>query len=141
MPQCVRYTARRSLAPGHVAGGLYTMNLYVTQKDRGRRVQREQSTSLSGLTYTTYYNGRQTYAIETRPMTLTETREMREFLDSAEDGQIILFSPTAWAGASPEGFISCMLDNNTYQEVRSVQRGDDQTNDRFTFRFSLIETL
>lgn len=139
MPQNVRYTARRSLITGHSAGSTYYLDLYLRRKDRQRGVNRDQQTSIGGSVYTTYHNGWNVHRCQTRPLTLTEAKAMREFLDSAEDGQVFQFDTTWWSGHSPQAYVNVVLQNNGYSESR-VDRGGDQTGDRFTFSFELRET-
>jgi hypothetical protein len=94
--------------------------------------------ALSGKTYTTYHRGDVIWHIQTRPLSLAEARAMREFLDSAEDGQVIEFDPTYWAGSSPSDRRSAILQSRKYRE-RRTSRGGDQTADTFSFSFSLRE--
>lgn len=139
MPQSVRYIARRSLAPGHSEGVVYTIDLHLTEKDQGAELEAEQSKSLSGRVYTTFHASNILWNCRTRPMALAEALVLREFLRSAQDGQTLQFDPYAWAGASPSYGRSCVLDGGRYTDARSIKRGGDQTGDAFTFDFSLLE--
>lgn len=139
MPQAVRYIARRSLAPGHTEGAIYTINLYLTDKEQEPTLQADHAVSLTGRVYTTFHGTQVSWQCRTRPMALTDALVMREFLRSAQDGQVLLFDPYAWAGASPSYGRSCVLEKGRYSDTRSVKRGGDQTGDHFTFEFSLLE--
>jgi len=139
MPQSVRYIARRSVISGHVVGGVYGLNLYLTTKDQESRLQAERATALVGRVYTTFHSAVIVWECETRPMSLSESNELREFLRSAQDGQVLQFDPYWWTGASPSSIRSVVLDQGRYSESRSIKRGGDQTGDCFTFRFTLLE--
>lgn len=137
--QNVRYIARRSLSVLHTAGTQYSQDLPLRDKDRGRKVERDQQKSLDGHLYTTYYNGAVVWHCKTRPLTGLETSRMREFLDSVEDGQVFDFDPTYGAGHSPSDYRSVTLDGTGYTEQRTMS-GTSQSSHRFTFTFDLRET-
>ena len=139
MPQSVTYIARRSLVSGHSVGAAYSINLALTAKDRVRRSLGKTAVALGGQSWTTYHRGEVHWRLTTRPLTLTETRNMREFLDSVEDGQYFTWDPTYIAGASPSDRRNVRLESSSYTESRAVQRGDDQSGDRFVFTLELRE--
>lgn len=136
--QAVQYEARRSLVSGHTAGGLYILNLRVTSCDRKRDVERTQKRAMSGKTFTMYTRGDVVWSCETIPLKGADADEMREFLDSVEDGQVFQFDPLNWGGASPGAFRSVVISSDGYTENRVTQRGVP-SDDHYKFRFSFHE--
>jgi len=137
MPQSVTYIARRSLVSGHTEGGAYSINLEVSQKDRTRKVVAFDAVAIGGATWTTYHRGENRWRIETAPLQGADADNVREFLDSVEDGQLFTFDPTYTAGASPSDRRTVRLESNSYTERRAIQRGDDQSGDFFVFAFDV----
>lgn len=136
--QAVRYEARRSLVSGHTEGGLYTLNLSLTDCDRKRDTERKQQSSLSGKVYTTYHRGDTVWTCETAPVRGAARDQMREFLDSVEDGQVFSFDPYHWGGVSPDDMRPVVIQSDGYTESRYIMLGSD-TSDWFKFRFIMRE--
>lgn len=136
--QAVRYEARRSLVSGHTVGGLYTLNLQLTDCDRKRAPERKQQVSLSGNVYTTYHRGDTIWQCESAPVRGATRDAWREFLDSVEDGQIFSFDPYNWGGVSPDALRAVVIHSDGYTESRYAMLGSD-TADWFKFRFSMRE--
>lgn len=137
MPQNVRYTAVRSLIAGHSLEGVYYLNLTLKKKDRMRKTKRIPQEMLNGDIATTYYNGRDNWRCQTIPLAAAAANNMREFLDSVEDGQHFLFSPTGWVGDSPSGYVNVVLTSAGYTESRT-ERGPGA--DLFSFSFEMAVT-
>lgn len=136
--QSITYNARRSVISGHTAGLDYTLNLPLTDKDRSPKAERTQQKSLGGDVYTTFNNLKVSWECKTRPLTLTELKSFREFLDSAADGQLMQFDPEGWAGASPSHARAVILESNNYREKR-IQAGATEASHRFEISFTLTE--
>lgn len=138
--QRITYTARRSLITGHSAESIYTINLYLRRKDREAEAKRNVSASLLGRTVTTFQSVSVFWFCETRPLTLAEAKQFREFLDSAMDGQYMTFDPENGIGSSssPSTERAVMLHNGKYREDR-LQTGTTQSDHRFQFDFVLRE--
>ena len=136
MPQNVRYVASRSLIAGHTAEVPYYMNLKLNKKDRQRQVNRERQEMLTGAVATTYHGGNDMWICATPALTLTEAQQMREFLDSVEDGQQFTFDPLNAVGTSPTQYVNVVIETNGYTEKR-FDRGGDQTGDYFAFAWTM----
>lgn len=76
------------------------------------------------------------WKVQTAPLPLAEALQMREFLDSVEDGQRFLFDPIEAVGASPSYYRTVVMESTIYSEVRK-DRGGDQTGDLFSFTFEM----
>lgn len=135
----VRYNATRSLVTGHAQGSQQFIDLTLESLTRQRRSQKAEQVALSGKTYTTYRYGSVLWACTTAPRTWAQTLQMREFLDSVEDGVEFVFSPTSQYGDSPADLHQVVMDSDGYEERRSVRRGDGGGDDYFDFRFTLRE--
>jgi hypothetical protein len=136
--QAVQYEARRSLISGHTEGTTYTIDLLLTVCDRKRDTERKQQRAMSGKTFTLYQRGDVVWNCETIPVTGTAADQIREFLDSVEDGQVFYFDPLNWAGTSPNDFRAVVITTDGYTENRYTQRGAPAS-DHFKFRFSFHE--
>lgn len=135
--QHVIYEARRSLAAGHTAGTSYTLDLRLRDKDRKRDVERKTHTAIGGAVYSTYYRGDTVWSLVTMPLAGDDAKQMREFLDSVEDGQLFSFDPFHWA-AGVADLRAVVIHSDGYTEDRYVQRGSDDE-DFFVFKFSVVE--
>jgi len=128
----VTYTAQRSLnttdSPAHVADSEYTLTVYLKRYDRSRKVERATARSLSGAGQNTYQRGENWYSCQTSPVTGSDLINMREFLDSVEDGAEFVFND----GVSDS---TVVLESKGYTETREVQKGGGGTSDYFAFRW------
>lgn len=139
--QRITYIARASIISGHVAETAYTINLPLRDKDREVEAKGPPpAESLSGRVVTTIYSRATLWHCATRPLTLAETQQFREFLDSAMDGQYMTFDPENGIGGAsvPTTERAVVLRDRKYQEQR-LQTGTTQDDHRFSFRFVLRE--
>lgn len=135
--QHVIYEARRSLAAGHAAGTSYTLDLRLRDKDRKRDVERKTHIAIGGAVYSTYYRGDTVWSLVTAPLAGDDADQMREFLDSVEDGQLFTFDPFHWAAGAAD-LRSVVIHSDGYTEDRYVQRGSDDE-DYYVFKFAVVE--
>jgi hypothetical protein len=134
--QSVFYVAQRSLISGHTAGVNYGLDLSLKNKDRQVIVKQRRQLSLSNKEYIVHQYNAVIWNVATRPMTLTESLALREFLDSVTSSNFS-FDPDNPDGASPNALRTVTMARPGYRETRS-QVGP-QTNDRFAFSFAMRE--
>lgn len=109
-----------SLMPGHFAQRSYSFDVVANKSDRSVRSQSNVSVSLDRRNAQTILHGiDEIYALQTIPMLSTDplVAQMREFLDSAMNGQyfqIDIFG-TAVAPVNP---IPAILESTDYSETR-----------------------
>jgi len=131
----IRYTAKRSLntadSPAHVVDTQYTMTVYLKSLDRSRKVHKQTAISLSGYEQTTYQRADTIYKSKTVPVTGSDVINMREFLDSVEDGSAFSFD-----SGDGRGFVSCAISSKGYTEQRAIQLGGGGSSDYFAFSWS-----
>lgn len=132
------YIARRRLAPGHVVGTVYGLQLTLVGADRSVAVLREQPEALDGSSETLYFGEKVSWQIRTIPYSEPIAGLVREFLASVSDGQVFLFDLYG-NGAGSVQEISVTLDG-AYSEARAVQYGSGGRDDRFRFSFAVRET-
>ena len=125
----VKYRAKRSLntvdSPAHIEGTEYTITVSLQSFDRIRKPKRVTVTSLSGVSQTTYERGETHRRCKTIPVTGSDLANLREFLDSVEDGARFEFDDGA-------GFVSCLMESKGYTESRDVQLGSGGDSDYFS---------
>lgn len=83
----VRYTARRSVLPPHVAARTYGLEADVVECSRQRTVDKETHRSLSGRTETLHFYSDSRWQLRFAPVRGIERLQLLEFLDSTADGQ------------------------------------------------------
>jgi hypothetical protein len=131
----VRYKAKRSLALGHTLGTEYEITLTPRSVDREYKISRSDIDSIAGFRYSTVTGEpKQSWRIETTPMTGTEVTLFREFLDSVTGGE--RFELDIGDGAEYR-YVS--LNEKRYREARRVRKGDGGGSDYFSFRFTCRE--
>ncbi|MDG9671813.1 hypothetical protein ONV78_29020 [Hahella sp. CR1] len=112
----VEYTARRFIAPGHVAGGNYWIDVKLTRCDFDAQIEAQTTTALSGKSKTLLHRIDQTYDIATVYMNqLEQLAEMREFLGSVSGGESFMVS---LHGDRVSPLQPAMLDPITWKEER-----------------------
>lgn len=132
----VIYTARRSLAPGHVVDVAYTLPIILTRADRRSDADVRRQRSLSGRTETLFYGNAVTWDIAVAPVRYALVPLYREFLDSTIDGQTFQFNP--FSNLETED-LDVIRDDDGYNDQRTVQTGAGHTKDLFTFQFRVRE--
>jgi len=132
------YTAKRSLAPGHVATIVYTLPLVLTRADRRNSHNIRRQESLSGRVETRYYAAPVTWDVEVAPFRASHLPLIREFLDSTADGQ--QFSINLLSNLQADELL-VVRDDEGYGDQRAVQTGKGQAYDFFTVSFRVREYL
>ena len=132
----VIYTARRSLAPGHVADVVYTLPIILTRANRRSDADVRRQRSLSGRTETLFYGNAVIWDIGIAPVRYGLVPLYREFLDSTIDGQTFQLNAVSNLEADE---VDVIRDDDGYQDERAVQTGAGHTKDLFTFQFRARE--
>lgn len=132
----VIYTARRSLAPGHVVDVVYTLPLILTRADRRSDADVRRQRSLSGRTETLFYGNAVTWDVGIAPVGSALVPLYREFLDSTVDGQTFQLNPFSNLDADE---INVIRDDDSYSDTRFVQSTAGHARDLFTFQFRASE--
>lgn len=132
----VVYEARRSLAPGHAVGVVYTLPLILTRADRRSDANVRRQRSLSGRTETLFYGSIVTWDIATAPVPHAHVALIREFLDSTIDGQTFQINPTSNVETDE---IDVIRDDDGYEDQRAVPSTVGHAFDRFSFQFRVRE--
>lgn len=90
----VTYTARRALAPGHVAEETYTVPISIADLKRpdGGDLKEVQQ-ALSGKAEIQWYGEVRTWSVTLAPVRVTDAAILFEFLRSTADGQTFVFDP------------------------------------------------
>lgn len=136
----VEYTARRRLAPGHVAETPYTLilpSLARCEISRDRKAERK--VSMSGRVETLWYYSKRIYQIQTEPVPLDESDLLVEFLESIDDGQTFTFDPYGMPDARSSYAALVISDNEGYTQSRSTMLGRGGADDYFEFAFGARE--
>jgi hypothetical protein len=128
----VRYNAMRSLVPGISENDSILMTLLIRHAGltRSRKAYVQHRRSLSRLAESYYYAGEYSWSIDTRPLDADDSAEMRQFLDSVEDGQVFEFAPDT----AEDDWRYVNFEAGEYTES-PVQGRDDYK----TFSFTLTE--
>lgn len=132
----VIYTARRSLAPGHVVDVVYQLPLILTRADRRSDADVRRQRSLSGRTETLFYGNSVTWDIGIAPVRHGLVPLYREFLDSTIDGQTFQLNPVSNLEADE---LDVIRDDNGYGDQRAVQTTAGHSKDLFSFQFRARE--
>ncbi|HRC61633.1 MAG TPA: hypothetical protein PLX85_00230 [Dehalococcoidia bacterium] len=132
----VAYTARRSLAPGHIENFSYTLPLRFTRADRRTDANVHPKRSLSGKTETLFHGLVVTWDVGVAPVAQPLVDILREFLDSTLDGQTFQFNPFSDVESDE---ISVIREDDGYPDRRFLQTGLGHRFDRFAFDFRLRE--
>lgn len=134
------YTARRALAPGHVAGNAYTLILpSLVYCDPVRERKSSRQVSMSGRTETLWYFGKRGWRVRTEPVPLDEAGLLVEFLESIDDGQTFSFDPYGKPEAASPFSMYVISDDQGYTMSRVIQRGLGGGDDYFEFEFAVRE--
>lgn len=131
------YTARRSLAPGHVVDDEYSLRLSLTpSSERSVEDLKNSQHSLNGTTETQFFGQVENWTIQLAPADLAQAELIREFLDSTADGQTFTFDPYGHEGLTSAWSVSVVRDDQGYSETRVLPIGRGGSDDfvQFTFR-------
>lgn len=134
----VTYTARRSLVSGHVAETDYNLELELTDRlvPSVEDLKKKQE-SLSGKVETQFYGQVKTREVELAPVSLENTAQIIEFLDSTADGQEFIFDPYG-TEAEPSDYATAVIREDTgYSERRFMTRSG--LNDAVQYTFTVRE--
>lgn len=131
----VTYTARRSLIPGHAANTSYSINLPVVGLPTSRQVMNERQESLDGTRETIRLYSCEIWDVTLAVLYGTPAAQVKEFLDSVEDGQSFTFDPYGTAN-TPNNPMSAEIESKGYSRAREP-KGQGGSNDGFRFSFQL----
>jgi hypothetical protein len=129
----VRYSAQRSLMSGVTQGTTVTLVLPIrwAGMTRSRRPFVHTRRSLGGIRETYRYNSESTYALSTLPLPPSQALNMKQFLDSVEDGQVFEFDPDGLGV-----WIDVVIASEGYDEPREAARDT-----LVSYSFSVVETV
>jgi hypothetical protein len=116
----IQYAAMYSLMAGHFANVTYSFDVLINQCDRSVKSRANTGISLDRRNSQTILHGLdEVYAIQTIPMldTSNTVKQMREFLDSAMNGQY--FNVDLYgSAAAPDNPFAVILESTDYSESR-----------------------
>lgn len=133
-----QYTAKRSLAAGHVASTAYVIALDIAEATPGRIVERRRQVSLAGKVESLYYVGKASWDVTLAPVSLTHASLILEFLESTEDGHTFTFDPYGTVDGPVESMTVVRTDD-AYTATRWLQAGANGSTDYVQFAFSVRE--
>lgn len=139
MAHSIKYQITRAVVAGYTIGAQHVFSPPLRDKDPKRTSHSRRSTSMGGVTYTTYYYGSTSWDAETTPVNATYLALLDMFLQSVEDGQVFTFDPYYAAGASPSDVRNVILDTTSYAPTRKVRRGNGGAGDLYTLSFKMLE--
>ena len=116
----IQYVAMLSLMSGHFAGRTYSFDVKINKYDRNVSARSNINLSLDRRNTQTILHGIDVvYDMQTIPMaeSSSSVKQMREFLDSAMNGQYFKIDPLGTAAAPNAPFIA-VLDTTDYAESR-----------------------
>lgn len=131
----VTYIAKRSLIPGHSANTSYSMNLPVVSLPISRNVSNERQEAIDGTRETIRFYACEIWDITLAVMYGTAAAQVKEFLDSVEDGETFTFDPYGSAN-TPVNPMSAEIDSKGYQSNRDP-RGQGGSTDGFRRSFQV----
>lgn len=135
----VTYTARRSLAPSHVAEEIYTLPISIVELKRpdGGDLKEVQQ-SLSGKQEIQWYGEVRVWSVTLAPVRVSEAAILYEFLRSTADGQSFTFDPYGSEG-SPVASMSVVRADNGYTDAGYLAEGKGGYTDWVTLGFQVRE--
>lgn len=112
----VRYIARRSLLLGTSIGDQVTLDLPAKYAGISPQRQAQVSTreSMSGIRESYYYRGKVSHGIMLIPVSSTVANQLRQFLDSVEDGQVFSYAADASSTTPSPEYLSVVVDPAQY---------------------------
>lgn len=135
------YTAKRELAPGHVANTSYTIPLTLTQEGfefTGKDLK-ETPKSLSGVIETLYFGSEKVWSVTLEPVPDEESFLLREFIGSTADGQAFAFDPYGSDGAPSSRLMTVKRNDEGAKESVFMRTGDPGGADAVQFSFEVRE--
>lgn len=128
------YTAKRSLAAGHMVNGTYSIDVDVTEAVRSRSVQKSAVRSLGGSVEVLRNYADTQWHITFEPLSGARLEQLREFLDSTDAGEA--FTLDIYGNDASRKTLKRMDDG--YSEDPFMRRGSEST-DVFTASITAIE--
>lgn len=131
----VQYIALRNIAPGHVEGNQYDLDILGTLT-RQLLVDKEVIKSEDGQTITLFNREELSWGVQTRVFgqsTNIQIEDMREFLASVARGESFSFIPDGEPGGSGDVF-TVILEGSNWAEERIGIR----SNYRYSLKFRAI---
>lgn len=131
----VSYTAKRSLIAGHTVNTVYYLDLPVVSMPIQRNVDRERQQSLNGNRETITFYRCEIWDVSLANMSGTLAAQVKEFLDSVEDGEGFTFDPYGSAN-TPNNPLPAEIESTGYNSDRTP-KGQGGANDYFRRSFQL----
>ncbi len=130
----IEYTAKRSLAPGHVAGQVYTLDLDIVEAVPNVVDVRGDARSAGGAVESTFERQDVYWIIDTAPFSGEMVKRVIEFLDSIESGETF----RVWL---TDGDIVplALKQEGEAGAVESFMRTGSAERDVFTARFTALQ--
>jgi len=129
----VTYTAKRSLAVGHVVDQSYTMRIRFASLEPNPNVRKSERSALSGKTESLLFHRKRQWRATTAILMAGELELAREFLDSVINGETFQFDE--FGTEVPDLPITAVLPG-VYREQRALLQGDGGQADGFRFMFT-----
>lgn len=132
------YTARRELAPQHIAEVVYEIPLVLTQDgfESISKDLREMQKSISGKVETLYYGSEKIWSVTLEPINDEESLLIREFIESTADGQEFQFDPYGSVDA-PRKMMVVKRNDDGAKETIFLRAGDPGGADAVQFSFEI----
>lgn len=135
----VTYTARRALAPSHIAEEVYTLPLSISDLKRpDGGVLKEEKQSLSGKVETQFYGEARVWSVTLAPVRVMDATILFEFLRSTADGQTFTFDPYGSAGHAVS-LLSVVRADTGYTDASFQTEGKGGYTDWITLGFQVRE--
>jgi hypothetical protein len=132
------YTAQRDLAPGHLVGSQYTVELSLTHDGfvfQGRDLKIKNK-MLSGRVETIYHGRERLWHVVLEPVEEGDSTELREFLGSTADGQPFVFDPFGSIAAPAKTMIVTRDDEGAVEDA-FLRTGSPEARDCVQFSFDI----
>lgn len=134
----VTYTAKRSLIPGHSVNTIYSMNLPVVSMPTSRQVDNERQQSINGNRETIRFYACEMWDVSLAVLYGTAASQVKEFLDSVEDGEPFTFDPYGTAN-TPHTPLSGEIESKGYTRGREPKgQGGSTDGQRFAFQVRVM---
>lgn len=130
----IQYTAKRSLAGGHVVDGQYGIELDLLDAQPDMQDVKSEARSPGGALEIAYERQDVFWTIRLGPVSGYELELLREFLDSIESGEI--FQIWLWPEDTIPLSLKCLEDGHT--EEAFMRRGGERE-DYFTGQFTALQ--
>lgn len=131
----VTYVARRSLVAGHTINTSYSLRLHVVDMPVSRNVNKTKNESLNHTSETIRLGAYEVYDVELAIADSATAANIKEFLDSVEDGQEFTFDPYGLPNA-PHNPLEAEIESTGYNRQR-FKKGQGGANDASKTSFSV----